>query len=58
MTQKVVNIECEALLTLEDDYFLNCILELETLLEDGWAMQHIERDPELNTMFVTLKRDE
>jgi hypothetical protein len=56
MKEKTAKAGYEAVITMEDDYFLNCILELESLFEDGWSIHCIERDSDLNIVFVSFEK--
>lgn len=56
MTETTQNVSCETMISLDDDYFFNCIMELEDLIEKGWISRNIENDTELNTSLITLER--
>ncbi|MCK9169831.1 MAG: hypothetical protein M0P01_05400 [Treponema sp.] len=56
MAEIINDREYEAVITMDDEYFINCILELEPLIEEGWYMGRADRNSQLNTMFVTLKK--
>ncbi|MFA6856046.1 MAG: hypothetical protein WCR31_02455 [Treponema sp.] len=57
MTKTGQNKKYEAVITMDDEYFINCILELEPLIEEGWHMERLDRNSPLNTMFVTLEKN-
>jgi hypothetical protein len=56
MAKTVHNKVYEAVITMDDEYFINCILELDPLMEEGWYMKRVDRNSLLNTMFVTLEK--
>ncbi len=46
----------EVLIALDDDYFFNTILELQSLLSDGWIASEVHTDVSTDSSWVTLTR--
>lgn len=46
----------EVLMVLDDEYFFDSYMELQTLLADGWSAAEVQTDVSTDSSWVTLTR--